>query len=296
MAAEPIQPPPNTHPAPSHRDGPSDRDDPDHPDGPGAAATPAGRVGDRRRPNNGGSLGFTYTIYRFYSATDRLLYLGESARVRHRIVDLEIGNPRGLPLGHDDGPKPWWREAVRIELQHLPPGTTEEEARAEERRQIELERPVYNRTYNEEGFDRGRLERVLDLSHFESDVATVEHERHDGVIRDLARIDIESRRSADRLRPGGSGLLDRLARRGTGRPAPADTGQQRIDLTGSDPTVAEPVVARQTPPRQRSTPTFYPRQPRTAVGPGSRLGLALVGLILAAIVALALAMSLQAVL
>ena len=59
-------------------------------------------------------------------------------------MDLEIGNPRGLPMGHDDGPKPWWREAVRIELQHLPPGTTEAEAQAEEARQIDLERPVYN--------------------------------------------------------------------------------------------------------------------------------------------------------
>lgn len=295
----------NQPPAPAHRD-------------PGAGATdPAPQVGQQRRPYNNGELGYTYTIYRFYDASDRLLFLGESGRVRHRIVDIEVGNPRGLPLGHDDGPKPWWREAVRIELQHLPPGTTDAEAKAEEARQIGLERPVYNRRGVDGEFDRERQDRALEHAHFESDVATVEHERHDGLVRDLTQVEIESRRAADQLKPGGSSLLDAVPRRGHPRPRQswADQTAAAEDRTasyqapaGSDPHVTiDADTAEMTTvgmagaenPGQRlerrrsAAPTFYPTQHR-GNGPGSRLGLVIVAIVLTLTVAAALIVSLQA--
>lgn len=270
------------------------------------------RVGEQRRPFNSGDLGYTYSIYRFYDAADRLLYLGESGRIRQRIVDLEIGNPRGLPLGHDDGPKPWWREAVRVELQHLPPGTTESEARAEEGRQIEIERPVYNRRAIDGEFDRERQEQVLEHAHFESDVATVEHERHDGLVRDLTQIEIESRRAADQLRPGGSAMLDAIPRQGYPRPRQGWSGQGSTTSDPGPPSTtadnAEPHVtiaaetaemsaldgaAQRLEQRRVRTPTFYPSQER-GNGPGSRLGLIIVAVVLAAAVAAALIVSLQA--
>jgi len=233
------------------------------------------RIGEQRPPHNEGRLGYTYTIYRFYDPADRLLYLGESGRLRQRIIDLEVGNPRGLPLGHDDGPKPWWREAVRIELQHLPPGTTEAEAMAEEARQIELERPVYNRRGADGQFDRTRQEAALGHAHFESDVATVEHERHDGVVRDLTQVEIESRRTADRLRPGGSTLLDAVPRQG-----------KRLVDTGAD----RPATAQQ---RRSTGRTFNPGRGGES-GPGSRLGVVIVAVVLTVAVAAALIASLQA--
>ncbi|MEM9653092.1 MAG: hypothetical protein AAGA65_13410 [Actinomycetota bacterium] len=270
------------------------------------------RVGEQHRPYNDGELGYTYTIYRFYDGADRLLFLGESGRVRQRIVDLEIGNPKGLPLGHDDGPKPWWREAVRIELQHLPPGTTDSEAKAEEARQIELERPVYNRRADGH-FDRARQDQVLDHAHFETEVATVEHERHEGLVRDLTQIEIESRRAADQLKPGGSALLDALPRRGPARPRRTWSQQVGGDGAATRPLPGQGVGGGQAPilddatvamtdleqstanlARRRSeAPTFYPVQQR-GNGPGSRLGLAIVAVVLAATVVVALVVSLQA--
>ncbi len=294
----------NQPPAPAHRDPTS---------GP---ADPAPQVGQQRRPFNNGELGYTYTIYRFYDASDRLLFLGESGRVRHRIVDIEVGNPRGLPLGHDDGPKPWWREAVRIELQHLPPGTTDAEAKAEEARQIGLERPVYNRRGVDGGFDRERQDRALEHAHFESDVATVEHERHDGLVRDLTQVEIESRRAADQLKPGGSALLDAVPRQGRPRPrqnwadqtaADDRTTSYQTSSAGPDPHVtidadtaemtsgmaAAESAGRRLERRRATAPTFYPTQHR-GNGPGSRLGLIIVAIVLTLTVAAALIVSLQA--
>ena len=54
---------------------------------------PNPRVGEKHRPYNKGNLGYTYTIYRFYTADDTLLYIGETARVRKRIIDHQMGNP-----------------------------------------------------------------------------------------------------------------------------------------------------------------------------------------------------------
>lgn len=160
---------------------------------------PNPRVGEKHRPYNKGNLGYTYTIYRFYGPDDALLYVGETARIRKRIVDHQMGNPRGLPMGHEDGPKPWWREAARIELEHLPPGTTEREAMAIEREQIERLRPVYNRDYNDDHFDRGRRNRAIEYAHFEVDLATAEHERHDGTVRGLSQIESDTQDASNRI-------------------------------------------------------------------------------------------------
>ena len=293
MSVESSQPEQNRPPEPTHRDQPTVRLEP--PEGFGPKQDPGPVVGERRRPNNGGALGFTYTIYRFYDADDRLLYLGESGRIRQRIVDIEVGHPRGLPLGHDDGPKPWWREAVRIELQHLPPGTTEDEARAEERRQIELERPLYNGGSKRDGFDHERLEQVIDVSHFEADVATREHERHDGQVRDLAAIEVDSRRSAEQLRPGGASRLDSLARQ---VPANRPRNGESTHLDHARPIVAADDLTI-VPDTDPGPTTASGRRPKTRIsqddnGPGSLVGRVLVMLVLAAIAVVALVMSLQA--
>lgn len=261
------------------------------------------RVGEQRRPYNNGELGVTYTIYRFYDAADRLLYLGEFGRIQHRIAGVEAGSAGPLPLGHDGGPEPWWRQAVRIELQHLPPGTTDAEAKAEEAKQIELERPTYNHRRQDRSFDRVRYKEALDHAHFEHEVAAVEHERHDGLIRDLTQVEVESRRAADGLRPGGSALLDQVARQLPARPRRswleqtpyqepgAEAGGSR-DGDGHGPdrdgdAAAGPGFGRE--PRGRPAGAGH-----RASGPGSRLGALVVAAILAAVVIAALAVSLQA--
>lgn len=234
-------------------------------------AAPFRSVGERTNPANDGDLGFLYTIYRFYDADGRLLFLGRSDRVRQRIVDEEIGHPRGLPLGHDDGPKPWWREATRIELEHLPPGTTVAEAMAEERRQIEAYRPVYNREFNEGHHDRARIERAIDTAHFEVDVATAEHERHDGIVRPMERIVVETERAAERLRPSGAARLHYGLR---GQPSAAPG--LPAEASGGRPSA-----------RSASSGRFD--------GPGSVAGLVVVLVILVALMALALIVSIRAV-
>ncbi len=230
-------------------------------------------VGERSQPANGGQLGYTYTIYRYYDADDRVLFVGRSERVRQRIVDDEVGHPRGLPLGHDDGPKPWWREAVRIELEHLPPGTTDAEARVEERRQIEAFRPLYNREFNEDVFDRSHLERAIDVAHFEVDVATAEHERHDGTVRSVDQVMIETERTAERLRPAGASRLHYGTRR---------------DLTDPAPGPGRSVAAERRRRRLASA--------GRSDGPGSIAGLVAVLIVLAAVTIAAVIISLRVVL
>lgn len=233
-------------------------------------------VGARVNPANDGDLGFLYTIYRFYDADDRILYLGRSERVRQRIVEEEIGHPRGLPLGHDDGPKPWWREAARIELEHLPPGTTGAEALVEERRQIEAYRPRYNREFNESHFERSAVERAIDRAHFEVDVATAEHDRHDGHIRPIDQVALEAARAADRLRPAGAARLRSgfRAQRADAGLAPAAPAPARVE--------AETSSARR---------GWYGRFD----GPGSVAGMVIVFVILLALVIAALVVSIRAV-
>lgn len=243
------------------------------PDGP--RRSPFRPVGARVNPANDGDLGFLYTIYRFYDAGGRLLYVGRSERVRQRIVDVEIGHPRGLPLGHDDGPKPWWREAASIELEHLPPGTTGAEALVEERRQIEAYRPVYNREFNEANHDRSLIEQAIDRAHFDVDVATAEHDRHDGFIRPMDRVDAEASQAAERLRPSGA------ARLRSGLRASSNGGLQAAVA----PSNVAPEARTET--RRRSSDRFD--------GPGSVTGLIIVLLILIALVIAALVVSIRAV-
>ncbi len=241
----------------------------------GRRRSPFRPVGARVNPANDGDLGFLYTIYRFYDADGRLLYLGRSERIRQRIVDVEIGHPRGLPLGHDDGPKPWWREAASIELEHLPPGTTGAEALVEERRQIEAYRPVYNREFNEVNHDRSMVERAIDQAHFEVDVATAEHDRHDGFIRPIDQVEIEASQAAERLRPSGAARLR--------------SGLRASSNGMSEAGVIQPGAAAE--PRSATTRSSSGRFD----GPGSVAGLIIVLLILVALVIAALVVSIRAV-
>lgn len=81
----------------------------------------------------------THTLYRFYDAEDRLLYVGLSV------------NP-GRRLEKHRGTQPWWSDVARIEMeQHLDMQTL----RAAEREAIETERPLYNVKFN------GRPEQIL---------------------------------------------------------------------------------------------------------------------------------------
>jgi len=242
----------------------------------GQHRSPFRAVGARVNPANDGDLGFLYTIYRFYDPDGRLLYIGRSERVRQRIVDAEIGHPRGLPLGHDDGPKPWWREAASIELEHLPPGTTGAEALVEERRQIEAYRPVYNREFNEANHDRSLVEQAIDRAHFEVDVATAEHDRHDGFIRPMDRVEAEASQAAERLRPSGAARLR--------------SGQRAQTNGGVQAAVAVPMAgAESRSSAGRSASGRFD-------GPGSLAGLIIVLLILVALVVAALVVSIRAVL
>lgn len=259
---------------------------------------PNPRVGEKHRPYNRGNLGYTYTIYRFYGSDGTLLYIGETARVRKRIVDHQLGNPRGLPLGHDDGPKPWWREAGRIELEHLPPGTTEREAMAIEREQIERLHPVYNRDFNEEFFDRVRRDTAIDYAHFEVDLATAEHERHDGVVRALNQIEAEAVAASDRVGFGPFSYTPRTE---------DEVAAQRITFSdpyrSTDQTMVQPEVASAstiTAPMNETAvapidPILAPIQSPKAEsdfssdGRGSTIALALlVGLLIAALLAAAI--------
>ncbi len=241
----------------------------------GSGRTPFRPVGARANPANDGDLGFLYTIYRFYDSDGRLLYVGRSERVRQRIVDVEIGHPRGLPLGHDDGPKPWWREAASIELEHLPPGTTGAEALVEERRQIEVHRPVYNREFNEANHDRSLVELAIDRAHFEVDVATAEHDRHDGFIRPMGQVEAEASQAAERLRPSGA------ARLRSGLRSHSNGGTRAAVAPSSVGAEARSTVGRS------SSGRFD--------GPGSVAGLIIVLLILVALVIAALVVSIRAV-
>ncbi|MEL6983232.1 MAG: hypothetical protein AAFO29_12475 [Actinomycetota bacterium] len=249
-------------------------------------AAPFRPVGARVNPANDGDLGYLYTIYRFYDAEDRILFLGHSERIRQRIVDEEIGHPRGLPLGHDDGPKPWWREAARIELEHLPPGTTGAEARVEERRQIELLHPVYNREFNEINHDRSRVEQAIDRAHFEVDVATAEHDRHDGFVRPIDQVAIEASRAADRLRPSGSARL-----------------RSGLRSRSADRTLDVGPIANPNPVERRSgasargggVASTARRGAGRFDGPGSVAGMVVVFAILVALVIFALVVSIRAV-
>lgn len=81
------------------------------------------------------------TVYRAYAAADRLLYVGVSSNPVNRIGTHNIVAA-------------WWLEAVRVDLEHLPAGTTLAEAEEAERLAIIAGRPVYNVRHNRHDVDR----------------------------------------------------------------------------------------------------------------------------------------------
>ena len=68
-----------------------------------------------------------FNVYRIYDASGSLLYVGSSPNVRDRI--------------YEHSTKAWWHEASRLETQEY---STEDEARAAEKAQIEADGPKYN--------------------------------------------------------------------------------------------------------------------------------------------------------
>jgi hypothetical protein len=70
----------------------------------------------------------TYTLYRFYNAEGRLLYVGWTSRALVRWVEHTRYQP-------------WWSEVSHIRVEHLP---TADDAREAEIRAIRNENPLYN--------------------------------------------------------------------------------------------------------------------------------------------------------
>ena len=107
--------------------------------------------------------GRLYCITKFFNADGVLLY---------------VGGP-GEPLPH----QPWFREVVRVEVEHLPPGTTEWEAKLYERSQIE-HGTRYNRAHNPLQAEATLLIRqATDRAEAEQEMAQTMHLRHNGTTR-----------------------------------------------------------------------------------------------------------------
>ncbi|MEM7341546.1 MAG: hypothetical protein AAF467_23045 [Actinomycetota bacterium] len=107
--------------------------------------------------------GRVYCVTKFYNADDVLLY---------------VGGP-GEPLPH----QAWFREVVRVKVEHLPPGTTEWEAKLYERSQIE-HGTRYNRAHNPLQAEATLLIRqATDRAESERAMAETMHKRHDGTTR-----------------------------------------------------------------------------------------------------------------
>lgn len=68
------------------------------------------------------------TVYRFFDASDRLLYVGVTHRARQRIADHAAD-------------KDWWADVVRATFEHFP---SRHEALKAEARAISLEDPLHN--------------------------------------------------------------------------------------------------------------------------------------------------------
>lgn len=73
------------------------------------------------------------TVYRAFSATGRLLYVGYSGRILERLASHRRSSS-------------WWPEAARVDIQRFPTG---HEARAAEKVALRTEGPLHNsiRTY-----------------------------------------------------------------------------------------------------------------------------------------------------
>jgi hypothetical protein len=77
--------------------------------------------------------GRVWTVYRYFDAAGRLLYVGAT------------GNGYYRAHGHSRSTAPWWPLVARGEFEHF---TTMAEAFSEELRQIITLRPIYNRADN----------------------------------------------------------------------------------------------------------------------------------------------------
>ncbi len=144
----------------------------------------APRVGDLRRQPDSGH-GDLYCLYRFYDRFGNLLYVGRTNDLIRRFDQHEAGSVR------DDGQRrhdrtPWWHEVATVTVEHFPPGTTEWEARAYERSQIELG-TRYNRDHNPyQAIAEQREQASRDTDQVRRDQARALHDQHDGVTRAVA--------------------------------------------------------------------------------------------------------------
>jgi hypothetical protein len=91
---------------------------------------PAQPPGHQRPPATGERMMRVWTVYRYYDAEGRLLYVGVTGCRHRRAHD------------HAGGPASWWLLVVRGEFDHF---TSPEEALAEELRQIVELAPLHNR-------------------------------------------------------------------------------------------------------------------------------------------------------
>ena len=82
----------------------------------------------RGPPSERGEVSEIYALYRFYDATDELLYVGATTNPRFRIQTHRRE-------------KEWWQEVVTIKIQHF---TNLDQLLAEERAAIEAENPRHN--------------------------------------------------------------------------------------------------------------------------------------------------------
>jgi predicted GIY-YIG superfamily endonuclease len=89
-------------------------------------------MNDRISVGQAGLNGRRHALYRFFDASDVLLYVG---------ITVDIG-PRFKKHGSD---KPWWGSVDRIEIEHF---ATRGDASAAERKAIKEEHPLHNVVHN----------------------------------------------------------------------------------------------------------------------------------------------------
>lgn len=83
------------------------------------------------------------SIYRFYNAAGELLYLGLTNSLPARMKEHNEDRRKFV----------WWRLVARIDVEHLPPGTSRKRAEAIETAAIGREAPKFNKQGNRGRFD-----------------------------------------------------------------------------------------------------------------------------------------------